>query len=91
MVSVDLVAMHYSVSDRSEMRDDLMSVKIEINPRVRTATFLATEDATIELSRLFEVSYRECQMEQIFHNVVIMQPPASTDKEGAVTWEESNA
>jgi hypothetical protein len=66
------------------MRDDLMSVKIEINPRIRTATFLATEGATIKVSRLFEVSYRECQMEQIFHYVVIMQPLASTDKEGSI-------
>src|SRR5215213_7929342 len=45
-----------------EMRDDLMSEKIEINPAIRASAFFAAENFAVKLSRFFQILNGKSQM-----------------------------
>ena len=64
MIAIDLVAVD-DPGIRREMRDDLVSVKVEIDPFRRTSAFLAVQDAAVELARFLKIAHRKCKMEKI--------------------------
>jgi hypothetical protein len=48
---------------RRKMRDDLMTVEIEIDPLVRAAAFATTEQAAVERTRRSEIVDGKCKVE----------------------------
>ncbi len=46
----------------SEMRDDLVTVEIEVDPVRRGASFRASQKLTVKATRFRQVAYRECEM-----------------------------
>ncbi len=70
IVGVDVIGRTYACFSRSEMRNDLVAVEVEIDPVVRAAAFFAFENAAVKLAGRFEVIDRKSEVKQIFHIVV---------------------
>jgi hypothetical protein len=49
------------------MRDDLVPIEIEIDPRVRASTFAATQRFAIKSPGLFETMYRKGKVKLTVH------------------------
>jgi hypothetical protein len=64
VVGINLVAVNYA-GIRGKVGDDLMAVKVEIDPIVRTSALFATQDPAIKLARLVEVADRKCKMKKV--------------------------
>ena len=62
VVGVDFVLMTNARAFRREMRDDLMTVQIEIDPLIRASAFRAAQNAAVKSARFFQIFYGKCQM-----------------------------
>ena len=58
VLAIDRIGMRIR-HGRTEVRDDLVTMKIEINPVICAAAFPATKDAAVKAARLFQIVNRK--------------------------------
>ena len=64
MFAIDLIAGFGARRIRIEVGDDLVTMKVEIDPLVRTSPFRATQQSAVKYARGAEVIDREGEMER---------------------------
>jgi hypothetical protein len=67
VLPVDSVVMHVWVTPGIEVHDELVAEKIEVDPLVAAAAFLASEQGAVELTRIAQRVDRDREMKWLWH------------------------
>ena len=69
VVGIDMIGHFDGRTILRQMRDDLMPVKIKVDPSLRASALFTAENAAIELAGGVKVIYRKGEVKKILHTV----------------------